>query len=75
MEKTSLETEIELYCVKKVNSTSIDVYGFWTKNKLKYPVFSALAQQHHAIPVTSAASECVWSVAELYMTKRRGNLS
>jgi hypothetical protein len=51
-----------------------DVYKYWASKEYEFPIIAQIARDHLAIPATSAASECVFSVGGDIVTKKRNRL-
>jgi hAT family C-terminal dimerisation region len=52
----------------------IDILRYLASKKYEFPVITRMARDHLAIPATSAASECVFSVGSDIVTKKRNRL-
>jgi hAT family C-terminal dimerisation region len=52
-----------------------DHLAWWKENSTRFPILSALARDHYCIPVTSAASERVFSTGGRIVSPYRGNQS
>ena len=70
-----LEDEVELYFSENSASRSCDPLIWWKTNSLRYPRLSQLVKPLFAIPATSTASERLFSVAGLTVTKLRSSLN
>ena len=51
-----------------------DILRYWASKEYKFPIIARIARDHLAIPATSAASECVFSVGGDIITKKRNRL-
>lgn len=76
-EKTSsfIEDEVELYFSENNTTRSCDPLVWWKTNSLRYSRLSQLVKPLFAIPATSTASERLFSVAGLTVTKLRSSLN
>lgn len=70
-----LEDEVELYFSENNVSRSCNPLVWWKTNSLRYPRLSQLVKPLFAIPATSTASERLFSVAGLTVTKLRSSLN
>jgi hypothetical protein len=52
----------------------ISIFRYWASKEYRFPVIAQIARDHLAIPTTSAASECVFSVGGDIITKKRNRL-
>ena len=52
----------------------ISIFRYWASKEYKFPIIARMARDHLAIPATSAASECVFSVGGDIITKKRNRL-
>jgi hAT family C-terminal dimerisation region len=53
----------------------IDIFKYWASKEYEFPIIAQIARDHLAIPTTSAALECVFSVGSDIVTKKRNRLS
>jgi hAT family C-terminal dimerisation region len=51
-----------------------NILKYWTSKEYEFPTIARMARDHLAIPATSAASECVFSVGGDIITKKRNRL-
>jgi hypothetical protein len=51
-----------------------DILRYWASKEYEFPIIAHIAKDHLAIPATSAASECVFSVGSDIITKKRNRL-
>lgn len=52
-----------------------DIMQYWASKQHEYPIISQIARHHLDLPVTSAASEGVFSAGGGIITKKRNRLS
>ena len=53
----------------------IDILKFWVSKQYQYPILATIARDYLAIPATSAASECVFSVGGDIVIKKWNRLA
>jgi hypothetical protein len=51
-----------------------NILRYWASKEYEFPIIARIARDHLAIPATSAASECVFSVSSDIITKKRNRL-
>jgi hypothetical protein len=51
-----------------------DILKYWASKEYECPTIARMARDHLAIPVTSTASKCVFSVGGDIITKKRNRL-
>ena len=51
-----------------------NIFKYWISKEHKFSIIAWIARDHLAIPATSAASECVFSVGGDIVTKKRNRL-
>jgi hypothetical protein len=51
-----------------------NILKYWASKEYEFPTIARMARDHLAIPATSAASECVFSVGSDIVTKKRNRL-
>jgi hypothetical protein len=69
------QDEIEEYMIIEEIDVSTCPFKWWASQKSHFPILSQLAKKYLAIPVTSAASERLFSDAGNVMMVKRINLS
>jgi hypothetical protein len=52
-----------------------DIFKYWASKEYELLIIAQIARDHLAIPATSAASECVFSVGGNIVTKKKNKLS
>ena len=70
-----LTDEVELYFSENSIPRNFNPLQWWKANSLRYPRLSQLVKPLFAIPATSTASERLFSVAGLTVTRLRSNLN
>ncbi len=73
MEPGALLHSLGIY--RHCNFQNSDILKYWARKEYKFPTVARIARDHLAIPATSAASECVFSVGGDIVTKKRNRLS
>jgi hypothetical protein len=51
-----------------------NIFKYWASKEYEFPIIAQIARDHLAIPATSAALECVFSVGGDIVTKKRNRL-
>jgi hypothetical protein len=69
------ETELTRYLKLPLMPRETNIYSFWKAKQFEFPIISKIAGDFLAIPVTSAPSECVFSVGSDIVTKKRNRLT
>ncbi|KFY96142.1 hypothetical protein V500_02558, partial [Pseudogymnoascus sp. VKM F-4518 (FW-2643)] len=69
------EPEWKRWLVEPRPGPATDILKYWAAKQYQYPIIAAIAQDHLAIPATSAPSERVFSNGADILTKKRNRLS
>ena len=70
-----LETKYRKWIKQQPIKRGTDILRYWASQEYEFPIIARIARDHLAIPATSAASECVFSVGGDIVTKNRNRLS
>jgi hAT family C-terminal dimerisation region len=68
------ETEYAKWMKQQLIKRDTDILRYWASKEYEFPIIARIAKDHLAIPATSAASECVFSVGSDIITKKRNRL-
>jgi hypothetical protein len=68
------ETEHGKWMKQQPMKRDTDILKYWASKEYEFPIIARIARDHLAIPATSAASECVFSVGGDIITKKRNRL-
>jgi len=71
---TDVETEYAKWMRQQPMKRDTDILRYWASKEYEFPIIARIARDHLAIPATSAASECVFSVGGDIITKKRNRL-
>ena len=71
---TDFETEHGKWMKQQPMKRDTDILRYWASKEYEFPIMARIARDHLAIPATSAASECVFSVGSDIITKKRNRL-
>ena len=69
------ESEYVKWMKQQPMKRDTDIFKYWASKEYEFPIIARIARDHLAIPATSAASECVFSVGGDIVTKKRNKLS
>src|SRR5450432_1729998 len=68
------ESEYSKWMTQQPMKRDTDILRYWASKEYEFPIITRMARDHLAIPATSAASECVFSVGSDIITKKRNRL-
>ena len=71
---TDVETEYAKWMRQQPIKRDTDILRYWASKEYEFPIIARIARDHLAIPATSAASKCVFSVGGNIITKKRNRL-
>jgi hypothetical protein len=71
---SNFEPEYTRWMKQQPIKRDTDILRYWASKEYEYPTIARMARDHLAIPATSAASECVFSVGGDIITKKRNRL-
>jgi hAT family C-terminal dimerisation region len=67
--------ELVSYCLRSMESESIDILGYWKRNETAYPTLATMARDIFAVPVLTVPSESCFNSANRILTDKRKRLS
>jgi hAT family C-terminal dimerisation region len=68
------ESEYVKWMKQQPMKQDTDIFKYWASKEYEFPIIARIARDYLAIPATSAASECVFSVGGDIITKKRNRL-
>jgi hAT family C-terminal dimerisation region len=74
-QKSELEVYLEEPNYIKVDNVAFDVLKWWSQNCIKFPILSKSGRDIFCIPITTVASESVFSVRGRILDDYRSSLS
>uniref|UniRef100_A0ACD5Y5K0 Uncharacterized protein n=2 Tax=Avena sativa TaxID=4498 RepID=A0ACD5Y5K0_AVESA len=74
---SQVRTELDLYLEEDLlpRTQELDIIGWWKYGGIKYPTLQMIAHDILPIPVTSVASECVFSASGRLISPHRSRLA
>jgi hAT family C-terminal dimerisation region len=71
---SEVESEYIKWMKQQPMKRDTNIFKYWASKEYEFPIIARIARDHLAIPATSAASECVFSVGGDIITKKRNRL-
>jgi hypothetical protein len=68
---SDVEAEYTKWMKQQPAKRETDILKYWASKEYEFPTIARMAKDHLAIPATSAASKCVFSVSGDIITKKR----